>query len=222
LVVELQRVPQHYFRDNSVFYSTFQPRKEDSVDDWDFYLKQVIFVAILNFRYDEKKDREKFLHEMTLQNQDGELLYEKLYPYIFQLPVFTKTKSELHTLEFKTRKDKWFYFIRNLESFDDLPAVLQDSIFECAIESANRRKFIPCEIEAYERDLMIYRDNYAVLETARIEGFIEGYIERLTGGIAGSIYEFKIVVARGLKECDIDEEVIADKTGLSINKIREL
>jgi predicted transposase/invertase (TIGR01784 family) len=205
-VVELQRVPQHYFRDNSVFYSTFQPRNEDSVDDWDLYLKKVIFVAILNFRYDKKKDREKFLHEMTLQNQDGELLYEKLYPYFFQLPIFTKTESELHTLEFKTRKDKWFYFIRNLEYFDNLPVVLQDPIFECAFKAADCRKFIPCELEAYERDLKIYRDNYAVLETARVEGKIKIQKE----------------IAAKMKTMGFSSEDIAKATGMSIDEIEKL
>jgi len=50
----------------------------------------------------------------------------------------------------------------------------------------------PTERERYEADLKIYRDNMAVLKTARVEGFAEGLAEGEARGEARGRVEGKI------------------------------
>ncbi|MDR1493412.1 MAG: Rpn family recombination-promoting nuclease/putative transposase [Planctomycetaceae bacterium] len=203
--VEMQKAPQHNFKDRSVFYSTFPIRKQAPKGDWDYKLNQIYFIAILNFIYDENEDRRKFLSEVSLKDQDGNEFYEKLQYLFFQMPLFKKNENEL-----QTRKDKWFYFLKNLTNFDDIPTILKEPIFERAFDTAEYIKLPLNEQEIYEHDLKIYRDNYSVLKTAKDEGIEIGKAEG------------KTEIARNLKQLGIDSETISKATGLSIDEIQKL
>jgi predicted transposase/invertase (TIGR01784 family) len=112
-----------------------------------------------------------------------------------QMPLFTKTESEL-----QDQKDKWLYFLKNLESFNDIPAILHESVFEKAFDLAEYLKYSPALQEAYQNNLKVYRDNQNVLKTARIEGEAEGLKEGRT--------EEKAEIARKLKQRGFDYELL--------------
>ena len=69
-IVEMQNVSQQYYKDRSVFYSTFPIQEQAKVgDDWDFNLKDVYTVGVLNlvFReYDYSDDC--YHHEVKLMD----------------------------------------------------------------------------------------------------------------------------------------------------------
>jgi hypothetical protein len=65
-----------------------------------------------------------------------------------------------------TRRDKWLYFLKNLESFDSIPVVLSEPVFEKAFDTAEYIKFSPEMQAVYQNDLKIYRDNRNVVDTA--------------------------------------------------------
>ena len=88
------------------------------------------------------------------------------------MPLFNKTESEL-----KTQQDKWVFFLKHLESLDSIPSILKEPVFEKAFHTAELAAMCPTEREMYEEDLQIYRDNMAVLKTAKAEGFAEGRAE---------------------------------------------
>ena len=48
-IVEMQRAEQKYFRDRSLFYSAFPILKQAYKGKWDFNLKAVYMIAILDF-----------------------------------------------------------------------------------------------------------------------------------------------------------------------------
>ena len=208
-IVEMQKAAQHYFRDRAVFYSTFAIQEQAQKGDWDFRLNAVYFVAILDFLYDTEEDRKKFFREISLKDQDGELFYDKLYQYFFQMPLFNKQESEL-----KTQSEKWFYFLRNLDSFDDIPSILRVPVFERAFATAETSRLSQEERRQYEADLKIYRDNYAVMKTAmdtsRAEGMAEGEAKGRTD------------IARGMKQKGLDTDLITELTGLSESEIERL
>ena len=52
-IVELQRSPQKYFKDRSLFYTTFPIQDMSQRGDWDYELKKVYFVGILDFSFDD-------------------------------------------------------------------------------------------------------------------------------------------------------------------------
>jgi hypothetical protein len=66
------------------------------------------------------------------------------------------------------------YFLKNLETFDSIPSILNEPVFEKAFHTAELAAMSQKDRERYDANLKIYRDNMAVLKTARIEGKAEG------------------------------------------------
>ena len=67
-IVEMQNAYQAYFKDRSLFYSTFPIREQaPKGNDWDFKLNHVYTVALLNFSMNEDAfDKEKIRHHVQL------------------------------------------------------------------------------------------------------------------------------------------------------------
>ncbi|MDR1962589.1 MAG: hypothetical protein LBQ50_02285, partial [Planctomycetaceae bacterium] len=103
-------------------------------------------------------------------------------------------------------------------SFDDIPAILREPVFEKAFDTAEYVKYPLALQEAYQNDLKVYRDNRNVIETARLEGEAKGKAEGLAEGKA----EGKIETARNLKRLGVDQETISKATGLSVSEIDRL
>jgi predicted transposase/invertase (TIGR01784 family) len=231
--VEMQKAKQLYFKDRALFYLSFPIQSQAQKGDWDFKLNPVFLVAILDFIYDEEEERRKLYRLVTLKDQDNDLFYEKLKLIFLQMPSFRLTESEL-----KTRKDKWLFFLKNLESFNDIPSILREPIFEKAFDTAAYYKYSSAIQEAYQNDLKAYRDNYNVLDTARIEGEArgeakgrtegrtegraEGLAEGEAKGLAKGKAEGKAETARNLKRLGVPAETIAQATGLSLSEIEHL
>jgi predicted transposase/invertase (TIGR01784 family) len=101
-IVEMQKAKMHFFKDRSLFYSTFPIREQGQKGVWDFRLLPVYFIAILDFIYDEKEEEGKFRRDVCLKDQDGEMFYDKLHFKFLQMPLFKKQEHEL-----ETHFDKW-------------------------------------------------------------------------------------------------------------------
>ena len=77
-LVEMQRGEQQFFKDRSVFYSTFPIREQAKRGEWDYELKAVYVVGILNFSFDNS-DEEYFHHEVKLVDlYTHKVFYDKL------------------------------------------------------------------------------------------------------------------------------------------------
>ena len=57
-IVEVQKAPQKFFKDRSVFYASFPIREQAIRGKWDFELQPVYTVGILNFTFDDSTDDE--------------------------------------------------------------------------------------------------------------------------------------------------------------------
>jgi predicted transposase/invertase (TIGR01784 family) len=207
--VEMQKAKQLYFKDRALFYSSFPIQRQAQKGDWNFKLDPVFLVAILDFEYDEIEERKKLHRLVTLKDQDGDNFSETLKMIFLQMPLFKLTESEL-----VTRKDKWLYFLKNLESFDDIPTIFREPIFEKAFNTAEYLMYSPAIKEAYQNDLKAYRDNRNVLMTASIEGEVRGVVK----GKAEKQNE--IAAKMKAKEYPLTE--ISDITGMSIDEIEKL
>ena len=182
-VVEMQKAKQRYFKDRALFYVS-RPIVEQAVrGGWNFKLAAVYLVGILDFEYDEGEERRKFMRDVTLKDQDGDQFYDKLRFKFLQMPLFNKTDAEL-----ETQQDKWVYFLKNLEDFDSIPSILREPVFEKAFHTAELAAMSPEERDRYEANLQIYRDNYAAMETAILDGLDKGRTEgRAEGRAEGRI-----------------------------------
>ncbi len=222
-IVELQKTKQKFFKDRTLYYSTFPIREQAKTADWDFELKAVYTIAILDFVFDEdKKDINKFRYDVKLQDiETNKVFYDKLTFIYLEMPKFTKTIDEL-----ETRFDKWLYIIRNLNKLERVPDKLRESIFEKVFEIAEIAKFTPKQIRSYEDSLKYYRDLKNSLDTAKEEGVeigIEiGRVEGIEIGVEKGKEEEKEIIAKKLKDLGLSISNISKATGLSENEIEKL
>ncbi|MDX2128344.1 MAG: Rpn family recombination-promoting nuclease/putative transposase [Chloroherpetonaceae bacterium] len=176
-IVELQKAKQNYFKDRTVYYSTFPIREQAEKGTWNYNLKAVYCIGILDFTFDDyesEAEKSQVLHTILLKNQNGKVFYDKLTFIYLEMPNFNKNEDEL-----TSRLDQWLYFIKHLEDFTEIPKIFKDSIFLQAFEKAEIAKFNSPELDRYESSLKQYRDLKGVNDTAFHEGKLEGKLEGL-------------------------------------------
>jgi predicted transposase/invertase (TIGR01784 family) len=202
-IVELQKAKQNYFKERTIYYSTFPIREQAEKGEWNYNLKAVYCVGILDFSFDDyetEPEKSEVVHTIKLKNQNGKTFYDKLTYIYLEMPNFKKTEADL-----ETRLDKWLYFIKHLEDFQSIPTVFKDEVFTQAFEKAELAKFGQAELDNYEYSLKVFRDNKAVFEYAIETAFDDGKIE----------------VARNLKKLGVDIEIISKSTGLTKEEINK-
>ncbi len=214
-IVELQKTKQNFFKDRSVYYSTFPIREQAKRADWNYELKAVYTVAILDFVFDEDKhQKDKYRYDVKLTDTETQkVFYEKLTYIYLEMPKFSKSVEEL-----ETRFDKWLYVIRNLNRLDRIPDKLKERIFEKVFEAAEIAKFTPEQVRSYEDSLKYYRDLKNSLDTAFEEGKEEGMEEGRREGEK----QKQIEIAKKSLALGIDPNTISSITGLSLDEIRQL
>ena len=208
-IVELQKTKQKFFKDRTVYYSSFPIREAAKRgSEWNFELNAVYTIAILDFVFDEDKNqKDKYLYNVKLADiETYKIFYDKLTFVYLEMPKFNKTIKQL-----ETRFDKWLYVIRNLNKLDRIPEELKEGIFLRLFELAEIAKFSPIEVRNYEDSLKAYRDLKNSIDTAREEGRIEGIKE----GEKEGIIKGKAEIVIRLKGLGYDVKAIAEITGLS-------
>ncbi len=207
-IVELQKTKQKFFKDRTVSYSTF-PIREQAItgSEWDFELKKVYTIAILDFIFDEgKNEPDKIRYDVKLSDiETKKVFYDKLTFIYLEMPKFRKTEEEL-----ETRYDKWLFILKNLHKLDRIPEKLKEKIFLKLFETAEIAKFNQQESMEYEESLKYYRDLKNSLDTAREEGLEEG------------LEKGRLEIALKLKQSGMGIDRIAAITGLDQEKIEKL
>jgi predicted transposase/invertase (TIGR01784 family) len=206
-IVELQKAKQNYFKDRSIYYSTFPIQQQAQQGNWDFKLKAVYTIGILDFVFaEDKDDQEVFHHEVKLVDQNTQkIFYDKLTYIYLEMPKFKKTEEEL-----ETHFDKWLYILKNLEKLTNRPQKLQEKIFAKLFEQAEIANYSEQEYTAYEQSLKNYRDLNNVIDTAYHEGEIKGELKKAQ----------EIAQTMLLKGLAI--ELISEMTKLSQQEIEQL
>lgn len=231
-VVELQKAKQNYFKDRTVFYSTFPIQEQSHRGEWNYELNAVYCIGILDFTFDDyesEPERSEVVHIVQLKNQPNKVFFDKLTFIYVEMPNFRKKESEL-----ETKLDKWLYFIKNLEKFDSIPSILAEDAFETAFHQAELSNYSQQERMEYEGSLKVYRDlknviDYAFgdgisfgqemgreegigigLELGRKEGIEAGW----KAGIAEGQKEGVLKIARKMKVLGTATALISSATGL--------
>jgi predicted transposase/invertase (TIGR01784 family) len=177
-IVEIQKAKQNYFKDRSVYYSTFPIQEQAEKGDWNYKLSSVYTIGILDFIFEEHKQEQEFLHTVELKNQNCEVFYDKLKFIYVELPKFKKKIEEL-----ETHFEKWLYLFKHLSELETPPEKLQEGVFKQLFEIAEIAKFTPEEQRAYENSLKYYRDLHNVIETSKLEARQEGIAMGVEQGI---------------------------------------
>jgi len=171
-IVEIQKSKQDFFKDRALYYSTFPIVEQALQGDWNYELKAVYTIAILNFVFEEDKDDDpdKYRYDVMLTDiETNKIFYNKLTFIYLAMPKFNKSVDEL-----ETRFEKWMYVIKNLKRFDSLPDKLRERIFEKMFAAAEIAKLSKEDYNAYIDSLNSYRDLQNCMDTAKREGREEG------------------------------------------------
>ena len=204
IIVEMQKTEQDYFKDRSVFYASFPIQQQGRRGvEWDFNLKSVYTVGVLNFVFPENEyDPECYHHEVKLlDTADHHVFFEKLTFIYLEMPKFNKTEDELDGM-----LDKWLFVLKNLSRLFERPKALQERVFEKLFKQAEIARFTPEEVMEYEESIKVYRDLKNSMDTS----FSKGKTEE------------KIEIAQRMKAKGFTTEDIAEMTELSHEQIEKL
>ena len=195
-IVEMQNAYQTYFKDRSLFYSTFPIREQ---------------AALLNFDMNEEAfEKEKIRHSVQLcDTATHKVFYDKLELIYVEIAKFNKSLEELETLY-----DKWLYALKNLYKLTQRPKELCDKVFDRLFEEAEIAKFTPQELREYEASKIAYRDIKNSVDTAKREGIAEG----MEKGMEKKSHE----IAKKMLTKGMDETTVMEITGLSAELIQQL
>jgi len=212
-IVELQKAKQSFFKDRSIFYSTFPIQEQAKKGEWNYELQSVYTIAILDFRFEDEYKDEVKVYVKLMDIFKKTVFYDKLSFIYLQMPNFNKSMNELESLE-----DKWLFLLRNLPNLEKVPASLQEKVFRKVFKIAELAKFNKAERYAYEDSLKYYRDVKNSLDTAKEEGFVEGKELGLQEG------EHKKAV-KTAEKCLLEGfsvEITAKITELSVWEVQEI
>lgn len=179
ILIEMQKAEQMYFKDRSVYYSTFPIREQGKKGDWNYGLKAVYVIGILNFTMDDDSS-DFYHHEVKLVDlMTNKVFYDKLIFVYLEVPKFNKKEDELDGMF-----DKWMFVLRNLSRLMERPAALQERVFTKLFAAAEIAKFTKKQYDEYEDSLKVYRDWKNVLETAEMKAVAKGMAEGMAKGMA--------------------------------------
>ena len=200
-IVELQKVKQQFFKDRSLYYATFPIQEQAQKGDWNYELKAIYCVGILDFVFDDQDKDKLVVDEVKLiSTKTGKIFNDKFTFVYVQMPNFIKIEDELENHE-----DKWFYLLKNLHKFDRIPAKLQDKIFKKVFKIAEIAKYSIEERLKYLDSLKNYLDMKNSVDNARNEGKHEGFIETAINGIKANIPRISIKLMTGLPDDLLDK-----------------
>lgn len=207
LIVEMQNAYQTFFKDRSLFYSTFPIREQaPKGSDWNFCLKKVYVVALLNFKMsDEAFDTSDTIHTIALMDtKTNKIFNAKLIFKYVEVGRFDKTDEELTSLS-----DKWMFVLKNLSRLNNRPSSLREKIFSRLFDAAAIARFTPTELREYEDSLKAYRDIKNSLDTAEAKGREEG------------INIANLAIAKRMLSDGMDMELVLKYTGLTEEQIKK-
>jgi predicted transposase/invertase (TIGR01784 family) len=209
-IVELQRAAQENFADRSLYYSTFAIQEQAKTRNWNFELKTVYVVAVMNFEL-QNSPSSNYLHQVGLLDKATYQVFNPHLQFVYlEVPKFEKTNGELNT-----RLEKWVYNIKNLHKMKEQPLDLkEDSVFD--------RLYLLAEyVRMSEAEKIRYRENYKIhndlqntlhyqFKKGREEGREEGRKETILSMAINSLH------------LDIPLKIISKQTQLSIEELEQL
>ena len=202
-IVEMQNAYQAYFKDRSLYYSTFPIREQaPKGNDWNFKLNHVYTIALLNFDMnDEAFDKAKISHHVQLcDTATHKIFYDKLEFIYVEIAKFNKSLDELNTLY-----EKWLFALKNLYKLNERPKALRDKVFDRLFEEAEIAKFTKQELREYEASKIAYRDIKNSIDTAKREGIEEQQIKTAITMLADGMNVEQIVKYTGLTKEQIEQ-----------------
>lgn len=171
VIVEMQNVYQEFYKDRSIYYSTFPIVEQARQGNWNYQLDDVYTVGILNFAFpeDRKSDNCVYREIKLMDVKSMEVFYDKLTYLYVELANFHRSLDECTSI-----LDKWIYCLKNLSNLMSRPAELQERVFARLFKTAEISQLNSEDRRAYELSVNAYRDIKNGVDAAKKEGREEG------------------------------------------------
>ena len=213
ILIEMQNMRQTYFKDRSLYYSTFIIQSQAVKGKWNYRLKSVYVIGLLGFRMKAAKKsgrNEKYITRVCLIDRDtGELFYDKLNFVYVELAKFKKTANELNSAQ-----DFWLYTLKHSRMLKEQPEEIKGEIFTELYNEMELKNLTSTEMESYRVSEYKYEDFYNFTDYAEKKGVKKGRREGRKEG--------KKEVAEKLLTMGMLVDDISKATGLSIVEIHAL
>ena len=234
IIVEMQNRMQSNFKERSIYYLSRAIINQGRVgNEWKFEIKAVYGVFLMNFIIDKNI---KLRTDVILSDREtGELFSDKFREIFIALPLFNKNEEEC-----ETNFERWIYILNNMETLKRLPFKARKAVFEKLEEIADVASMSPKERELYDNSVKVYRDYLVTMDAAEKEGIKKGMEEGLKEGMKEGLKKgleegleeglkkgreealniFQTAI--DMKKQGIDNQLIAEKTGLPLSLIESL
>ena len=189
--------------------------------DWDYSLKKIYFVGILEFTFDDMrksenkksisttKDDKTYLTKVQLCDVDTkELFYDKLTYIYIEMPKFKKSEQEL-----ANHLEKWLYFLNNIEDLSSIPQTFKDDeVLENAFDVAEFLALDEDKKFSYQQDLKARLDYKNVMDYAKEKAEKLGMQKGIEKGMKKGIEEgLKKGKEEGIEEANLKNALIMIK-----------
>lgn len=232
IIVEMQRGAQRYFKDRTIYYSSFPMHEAAKKGMWDYQLPKIYTVAILDFTLPEYVGSPEFKHVVKLTDQNtGKVFYDKLAYFYLEMPKYITDIEHIEETDFFSI---WLFLIKNLHYLDEIPAKIAHDIFLRFFRIAEIMAFTTEEKEAYEASLKQMRDYKNSLVLSKEEGIAIGKEEGIAigkeegiaigkeEGIAiGKIEERRLII-KNMMSAGLNLEQIADILKLTLEEVKSI
>ena len=183
IIIEMQHHRHNNFTERTLYYASrlIQEQGEDKKgdEDWEFDLKPVYSVNIVDFPIDtdKKKRKSKYISYGHIIDKDThEIICDKLIFVFLELPYFTKSEHEL-----TDNIDFWMYILKNLSELNHLPDALRNRIFERLFLKAEIAKLSKKDRKEYDQSIKNMSDmNFILVQKDRKIEVLSKDIEALS------------------------------------------
>ena len=227
LIIEMQKGYQEHFRKRAIYYTSYpiieqgRKAKEAYIKEhqckndgeefrWDFNLKPVMVVAILNFKFDHTEEwpQDRYHSSYRLREDcSNEVMTDALRYVFLELGRFRK-----HLWELENAFDKWMYLFKHIHEMVDIPAIFQTSEFNRLFILSKIGNFTAEEQKEYEKSLMHMSDYYNIINSAE-------KIAREEGREEGSMLK-AVEIGRKLMDNGMSQEEAAAFVGVPVESLR--
>lgn len=176
IIIEMQVLNVKWF-DKRVLYNVTK-KYANQIESWESYLElnPVIWLTITDFEMFSKDEdiNNKYISKYNFQERNSNKIYNWDLEMVFvELPKFTKSLEESTSI-----KDKWIYFMKNVDDMTVEPKSLKDEkAIDHAFQIANTIWLSKEELELLDKRAVFLQDRRWMIELAT-EKWIKKWIER--------------------------------------------
>jgi predicted transposase/invertase (TIGR01784 family) len=190
------------------------------------HLKEVIFIAIIDYELFPHKEHYHSTHQLCDQTTHECDLPELRFEFL-ELPRFKKQLNEITTIV-----EKWCYYFKYAPetTLDELERLVgSDEVIKEAYKALDAASWTRDELFLYERETKNENDALSILRRAKLDGMEKGIKKGMEKGMEKGLaqgraetYAKQRETACKLRDAGVSLSIIAQSTGLSIDDIQHL